>query len=323
MNTRLLSPPHRDSPGLRPSSPARAERRRTSFHEVQAKSLLNRVRGMPFDWSISPYRGCTHACTYCYARATHEYLGYGKGADFEHEIVVKTNAVELLNREIRQRKMRGQTIVTGTVSDPYQPAEATYQLTRGCLEVMLANGNPAGITTKSSLIVRDLDVLADLAAGPGCTVHITITTLDRDIARKLEPRAPSPGQRLDAIRKLAAAGIPVGVFVGPVFPGLTDDPEGLAALAEATAEAGGSFLVGLPLRIGSEFAMPFLEAIQRDFPEVAAQYRAQARNGGMDRRQVATIGALFDELRFRFGLDARPSHRDPVDVRPKQLALPV
>jgi DNA repair photolyase len=270
---------------------------------------------MPFDWSISPYRGCTHACTYCYARATHEYLGY--------EIVVKTNAVELLNHEIRQSRVRGQTIVTGTVSDPYQPAEAQYQLTRGCLEVLLASDNPVGITTKSSLIVRDLDLLTDLAQGPGCSVHITITTLDRDIASKLEPRAPSPEQRLAAIRKLADAGVPVGVFVGPVFPGLTDDPDHLAALAEATAAAGGSFLVGLPLRIGSNFAMPFLEAMKRDFPEVAARYRAQARDGGLDRRQVATLAATFDELRFRFGLDSRPPHRAPLDSRPKQLALPV
>jgi DNA repair photolyase len=154
-------------------------------------------------------------------------------------------------------------------------------------------------------------------------VHVTITTLDRDIARKLEPRAPSPEQRLTAIRKLADAGVPVGVFVGPVFPGLTDDPDQLAALAAATADAGGSFLVGLPLRIGANFADPFLEAILRDFPAIAARYRAQARDGGMDRRQVASISAVFDELRFRFGLDARPPHRAPSDSRPRQLALPV
>jgi DNA repair photolyase len=299
------------------------ERRRTAFHEIEAKTILNRVRGMPFDWSMSAYRGCTHACTYCYARASHGYLGYGTGADFEHEIVVKTNAVELLSHEIQHPKMRGQTIVTGTVSDPYQPAEARYRLTRDCLAVLLASGNPVGITTKSSLITRDLDLLAALATGPGCTVHMTITTLDRDIARKLEPRTPSPAQRLAAIRKLAEAGVDVGVFVGPVFPGLTDSPEQLADLAQATAEAGASFLVGLPLRIGSDFATPFLEAMQRDFPELAPRYRAQARNGGMDRQQVKHLSTVFDDLRFRFGLAARPDHRPVRDDRPRQLALPV
>jgi DNA repair photolyase len=298
---------HRDSPGLRPSSPERGERRRTAYHEIEAKTILNRVRGMPFDWSISAYRGCTHACTYCYARASHGYLGYGTGADFEHEIVVKTNAVELLNHEIQHPRMRGQTIVTGTVSDPYQPAEARYRLTRDCLAVLLASGNPVGITTKSSLITRDLDLLAALATGPGCTVHMTITTLDRDIARKLEPRTPSPAQRLAAIRTLAEAGVDVGVFVGPVFPGLTDSPEQLADLAQATAEAGATFL----------------EAMQRDFPELAPRYRAQARNGGMDRQQVKQLSTVFDDLRFRFGLAARPDHRAVPDDRPRQLALPV
>ena len=323
MNTRISPATHRDSPGLRPSSPERAERRRTHFHEIQAKTIINRVRGMQFDWSISPYRGCTHACTYCYARATHSYLGYGVGADFEHEIVVKTNAVDLLSHEIQHPRMRGETVITGTVSDPYQPAEARYRLTHDCLAVLLASNNPVAVTTKSSLIARDLDLLGDLAKGPGCTVHMTITTLDRDVARKLEPRTPSPAQRLAAIRKLADAGVQVGVFVGPVFPGLTDGPEQLFDLAQAAAESGASFLVGLPLRIGSDFAAPFLEAVRRDFPEMAQKYRLQARGSGMDRHQVSHLPEVFDELRFRFGLAARPDHRAVQVDRPKQLALPV
>ena len=308
---------------LRLSAPERLARRGTVYHEIRAKTILNRVRGMPFEWSISPYRGCIHACTYCYARASHSYLGYDNGADFEHEIVVKTNAVDLLRYEIQQPKMRGQTIVTGTVSDPYQPAEAQYRLTRDSLEVLLHSQNPASITTKSSLIVRDIDLLSEMARGPGCTVNITITTVDRDIARKLEPRAPSPEQRLAAIRKLADAGVEVGVFVGPVFPGLTDEPNQLENLAASVAEAGGTFLVGLPLRIGSGFAGPFLTATDRDFPEVAERYRRQARGSGMDRHQVDRISATFDELRFKFGLESRPFYRARKPSQPDQLTLPI
>lgn len=302
---------------------SRSHRRRTRYHEIEAKSILNRVRGMSFAWSISPYRGCIHACTYCYARASHSYLGYDNGADFEHEIVVKTNAVDLLRHEIQHPRMRGQTVVTGTVSDPYQPAESKYRLTRQILEVLFASGNPASITTKSSLILRDLDILADLANGPGCSVNVTITTIDRSIARKLEPRAPSPDQRLTAVRRLADAGVRVGVFVGPVFPGLTDNREHLESLAAAVSDAGGSFLIGLPLRIGAGFAEPFLNATDRDFPEVAQRYRRQAREGGMDRTQVNRMTATFDELRFRFGLDSRIEHRMAAPDAASQLALPI
>jgi DNA repair photolyase len=321
MNTGYTSPSIQT--GLRPSSPERLARRRTAYHEIQAKTILNRVRGMPFEWSISPYRGCIHACTYCYARASHTYLGYDSGPDFEHEIVVKTNAVELLRYEIQHPKMRGQTIVTGTVSDPYQPAEAQYRLTHDSIEVLLGSRNPVSITTKSSLIVRDIDLLGEMARGPGCTVNVTITTVDHEIARKLEPRAPSPTQRLAAIRQLADAGVEVGVFVGPVFPGLTDEPEQLENLAASVAGAGGTFLVGLPLRIGSGFAGPFLSATDRDFPEVAERYRRQARGTGMDRLQVDRLSATFDELRFRFGLESRPLYRSRNPSRPDQLALPI
>jgi DNA repair photolyase len=308
--------------GLRPSSPQRAERRRIQIHEQTAKTIVNHVRGMAFEWSVSPYRGCSHACTYCYARETHGYLGFDAGEDFEYEIVVKTNAVELLNREIQQPKLRGQTIVTGTVSDPYQPIESRYRLTRGILEVLLDTGNPVSITTKSSLVTRDLDLLGEFAKRQGASVNVTITTVDHALARTLEPRAPSPAQRLRAIRALADAGVDVGVFVGPVFPGLTDAPEQLEALAQAVADAGGQFLLGLPLRIGKGFAAPFLAATDRDLPQVAGRYRRQAAGNGMDAWQTRTLGRVFDDLRFRHGLRAAPEVR----TRPPQqaqLALPL
>jgi DNA repair photolyase len=323
MDMKAASRPASSDIGLRPSSSQRSERRQTRFHEIQAKSILNRVRGMAFEWSISPYRGCTHACTYCYARATHPYLGYDNGPDFEHEIVIKTNAVDLLRYEIQHPRMRGETIVTGTVSDPYQPSEATYKLTRDSLVVLHDSNNPVAITTKSSLITRDIDVLQDLSTSAGCTVHMTITTVDRDIARKLEPRAPSPHQRLEAMRRLAEAGIQVGVFVGPVFPGLTDSPDQLDRLTAAVSEAGGSFLIGLPLRVGAGFASPFLQATDRDFPEVAGRYRRQSRGSGMDRLQVDRISEVFDELRFRYGLSSGPLQHRKVTSTPNQLALPL
>lgn len=299
------------------------QRPKTSYHEIEAKTILNKVRGMPFDWSISPYRGCIHGCTYCYARESHTYLGYNNNADFEHEIVVKTNAAELLQYEIQHPRMRNQTIVTGTISDPYQPAEAKYRLTRRMLEILLKSGNPVSVTTKSSLILRDLELLSQLANGPGCSVNMTITTMDRGIARKLEPRAPSPAQRLNAVRQLAHCGVRVGVFVGPVFPGLTDTPTQLEQLAESVADAGGSFLIGLPLRIGAGFAEPFLNATDRDFPEVASNFRRQARGNGMDKAQVARLSATFDELRFRFGLGSRIVQQTPSLSQPSQLTLPL
>ncbi|MGN6483925.1 MAG: SPL family radical SAM protein [Thermomicrobiales bacterium] len=290
----------RDAPG---------GRRGTRYHEQQAKTIVNAVKGMPFHWSVSPYRGCVHACSYCYARATHPFLGFDAGADFEHEIVVKVNAPELLQRELRHPRLRGQTIIMGTVSDPYQPAEHRYRLTRQLLHILEASGNPVGISTKSTIVTQDLGILVRMAARNRIGVNLTITTLDRDLARLLEPRTPSPEQRLATVRALAEAGVPAGIFCAPILPGLTDDADDLERLAEAVASHGGRWMMSGVLRIGDGFARPFLDAARRDFPHLVRRYERQASRGfrgSASPDEVAAIQGRMDEIRARYGLLSGP-----------------
>src|SRR5918999_4599180 len=170
--------------------------RRPEYREMPCKSALNRVSGMPFRWSLNPYRGCVHGCHYCYARATHPYLGLNADEDFATKIIVKTNMPEVLRQELRKPSWRRERVAIGTATDAYQPCEGRYQLTRRCLEVLRDAHNPVSIVTKSTLILRDLDLLGELAQGPGATVYFTITTLDPDLWRQIEPGTPPPLVRL-------------------------------------------------------------------------------------------------------------------------------
>lgn len=301
--------------------PTQLARRATVFHEVEAKSILNRVRGRSFSWSVSPYRGCTHACVYCFARATHAFLGMDAGDDFEHEIFVKVNAPVLLRQELQRPAMHGEPLVFGTVSDPYQPAEARYRLTRQLLRVAGEAGNPVVVTTKSSLVTQDIPLLAELAEYPGCAVNVTITTLDAAIARKLEPRTPDPGKRLETIARLAEAGIPVGVLLAPVLPGITDRPGEIEQVVAAVAARGASYLIADPLRIDDGFAAPLLASIARDFPGKLPIYERQARTGHLATGASDRLAARVDAARRRFGLAGEiPDLRRP---RPEQLGLPL
>ena len=295
-------------------------RRAPAYHEQAAKTVVNRVDGMPFRWSVNPYRGCVHACTYCYARASHAFLGYGPGADFEREIVVKTNAVELLRSELRRPALRGELLVFGTISDPYQPAETRYRLTRGLLRVAGRSGNPVAITTKSTLVLQDLDLLSELAAGAGCTVNVTITTLDDRLWRRLEPGTPRPAKRLAAMAALAARGVDVGLFLAPILPGITDPPGALEALATAAAAHGARHLMGAPLRLAPGFAEPFLAAVERDFPSQLTRYRQLAQTGSLPRTEAAALAARVRAARAATGLADRPLPTPA--ARPAQLGLP-
>lgn len=294
---------------------------RAHYTEIAAKSVVNRVSGMPFKWSVNPYRGCVHACTYCYARASHAFLGYGPGEDFEREILVKTNAVEILRAELRRPGLRGEQLVFGTVSDPYQPAEARYGLTRDLLRVAGAAGNPVAITTKGTLIRRDLDLLAELAVGAGCTVNVTITTLDAAAWRKLEPRTPRPEARLRTMALLVDRGVDVGLFLAPILPGITDGSGALEAVAEAAAAHGARFMMGGPLRIGAGFAEPFLAAIARDFPDHLSRYQRLARFGTLPRHETDALRDRVHAIRDRLGLADRSLPR--AAPRPAQLGLPL
>lgn len=233
------------------------ERIRTKFFRDHSVSVISRNTSpdLPFEASLNPYRGCEHGCAYCYARPTHEYLGWSAGVDFESRIMVKMDAPELLRKEFAKPGYRPQKIALSGVTDCYQPVEKKLRITRGCLEVLAECRHPVSIVTKNHLVLRDIDLLSELARHQAVVVMLSVTTLDADLAHKLEPRASAPRQRLEAIRSLREAGIPVGVMTAPIIPGLNDSeiPALLAAAGEAGALFAGYTLVRLPFSVKEVF----------------------------------------------------------------------
>ncbi len=234
------------------------ERVATKFFIDHSSKILSRHSSpdLPFAASLNPYRGCEHGCAYCYARPTHEYLGFSSGIDFESRIMVKENAPSLLRTELLKPGYKPITLSLSGVTDPYQPVEKRLRITRGCLEVLSEARHPVVLITKNHLVTRDADLLSELARFNATAVYISITTLDPELARKLEPRASSPAMRLDAIRSLHAAGIPVGVSPAPIIPGLNDSeiPKIIEAAAAAGAQFAGYTVVRLPFAVKDIFA---------------------------------------------------------------------
>src|SRR6266516_1482522 len=232
--------------------------RKTQFFRDGTKTIIthNNSPDVGFETSLNPYRGCEHGCIYCYARPTHEYLGFSAGLDFESKIMVKTNASELLRTELESPRWQPQTLILSVVTDPYQPIERTLRITRGCLEVLAKFRNPVAIITKNRLVTRDVDILSELAACNAAAVNVSVTSLDSALQRVLEPRTTSPQGRLDAIEQLRAAKIPVGVMVAPIIPGLTDHevPKILDACAKAGAQFAGYTIIRLPWAVAPLFA---------------------------------------------------------------------
>jgi DNA repair photolyase len=230
---------------------------RTHVSEERARTIITRNDSpdISFDRSINPYRGCEHGCSYCFARPTHAYLGLSAGLDFETRLFAKTNAAELLERELSARNYRPKTIAIGTNTDPYQPIERTYKVMRRILEVLSGANHPVGIVTKSALVLRDLDLLAPMAAKGLVKVAVSVTTLDKELARKMEPRASSPERRLETIRRLAQAGIPAAVMVAPIIPALNDaEIEAILTRAQAMgAREAGYVMLRLPLEVRDVF----------------------------------------------------------------------
>lgn len=240
---------------------------RTRFFRDDAHSIIayNDSPDVGFNASINPYRGCEHGCSYCYSRPNHEYLGLSAGLDFETRIFIKEDAPGLLRRELSSKRWKPQLLALSGVTDPYQPVERRLRLTRRCLEVLAEARNPTAIITKNHLVTRDIDLLAELREYGAIAVSLSITSLKRDLQRVMEPRTSTPERRLEAIRKLAAAGIPAGVMVAPIIPGLTDHemPDILAAAAEAGATRAGFIMLRLPWTVA-----PLFEAwMERHFPE--------------------------------------------------------
>lgn len=257
----------------------------TEFLEDASKTVVawNQSPDVPFDASVNPYRGCEHGCVYCYARPTHEQLGFSSGLDFERKILVKHRAPELLRQALSAPSWQPRVVCMSGVTDPYQPAERRFRLTRRCLEVLRDFRNPVGIVTKNHLATRDLDVLSELAAHACVHVSVSVTTLRNDLQRVMEPRTSTPGRRLEAIRKLSEAGVPVGVNVAPVIPGLTDQE--VPAILEAAAEAGAGSALFLLLRLPGGVADHFQRWLGARFPERRAKVLArirEARGGRLD-----------------------------------------
>ena len=236
-------------------------------YDDATRTILSRNESpdLPFRWSLNPYRGCFHACAYCYARPTHEYWGFGAGTDFDSKIVVKQDAPDLLRAEFMKPSWKGELIAFSGNTDCYQPLEASYGLTRGCLEVCAEFRNPVGIVTKGALVVRDLDVLQRLHADAWVRVHLSIPFADDQMARKVEPQAPSITKRLETIQQLSEAGIPTSVLIAPIIPGLNEDdmPEILARARRAGAESASHAL----LRLSGSVEPVFLERMAEAFPD--------------------------------------------------------
>ncbi len=256
----------------------------TEVRQETARSLItyNRSPDLPFDRSINPYRGCEHGCIYCFARPTHAYLGLSPGMDFETRLVARPNAAGVLQRELSAPRYKAAPIALGTNTDPYQPCERDYGITRACLEVLRDFNHPVAIVTKGAMVERDLDILAPMAAKGLVRVGISVTTLDADLSRRMEPRAPLPARRLAAIRRLTEAGVPVRVMTSPVVPGLTDHE--LEALLAAGAEAGADAASWIMLRLPREVSELWQEWLAEHEPGRAAKVMARLRemHGGRD-----------------------------------------
>lgn len=258
--------------------PAEEPDPKTQYIADQSQSALthNDSPDVGFDWSINPYRGCEHGCAYCYARPTHEYLGYSAGVDFETRILVKHDAPELLRRELSRPGWQPAIVNLSGVTDCYQPIERKLKLTRRCLEVLAEFRNPTTIVTKNTLVARDVDVLAELARFRAVAVFVSVTTLDPELRTILEPRASPPAARLLAIRRLAAAGIPVGVLMGPVIPAINDHE--MPRIVEAAVAAGASFASYTFLRLPGAVRPVFEAWLARHFPERQEKVLGQIRS---------------------------------------------
>jgi DNA repair photolyase len=287
-----------------------------TFHEVRAKSVLNEVPSasrMPFRWTVNPYRGCSHACRYCFARKTHTYLDLDAGRDFDTQVVVKINAAEVLAAQLRSSRWRREHVAMGTNTDPYQRAEGRYRLMPGIIEALAASGTPFSILTKGTMLGRDLPLLAEAATRVPVGIGVSLALLDRDLQHRLEPGTPSPRARLDLVRRVRAAGLPCGVFVAPVLPWLTDAVGQLDELLEAIACAGATGVTVIPLHLRPGAREWFMSWLERDHPNLVAGYQRVYRRGSYaDARYRRWLAARVGPLVRRHGLESGGG-RDPAE----------
>jgi DNA repair photolyase len=273
-------------PGYRDAATVRTfdapEALKTRFYEVHAKSVLNRVperSAMPFRWTINPYRGCSHACAYCFARPTHTYLGFDAGRDFEREIVVKVNAPEVLRAELRRPSWRHEHVALGTNTDPYQWVEGRYRLMRGIWAALRDARNPCSVLTKSPLLLRDLDLLLEITAVTDISAALSIPTIDEKAWRATEPHTPNPRARMEAVAELNRAGIPTSVLVAPLMPGINDDPRQVEEILTLAAAAGATNVGGIALHLRGDVRGVFMDWLRSERPDLVERYEALYEHG--------------------------------------------
>jgi DNA repair photolyase len=303
---------------------------RADYLEDTCKTALNRVpqaSRVPFRWTVNPYRGCTHSCHYCFARAYHTYLDMGVGDDFSSKIVVKTNVVEVLRRELASPKWTAEHVAMGTATDPYQHCEGRYQLTRGVLEALADFANPMSMLTKSTMILRDLDLFRRLNEVTSVTVSMSVGTLDERVRRVVEPGTPPGRRRLDILRRFAEAGIRTSVLVAPILPGLTDDDEHLDEVLAACAEAGVATASPIVLHVRTTIREHFIPWLERSYPDLAPLYRElYGTRSYAPKAYQEEVSQRFRRLRAGYGLDPstyRPGRALPPERTPRQLTLAI
>ena len=296
------------------------------YFTLGTRSLLSRVvsrRNLPFAWAINPYRGCEFACKYCYARYTHEFLELRDGIDFERKIFIKQHAAELLRQELKKVK-RGEEIAIGTATDPYQPAERRFEVTRMILEELAKHsGFEIGIVTKSNLVTRDAEILRRVEENNRIFVNVTVTTVDVELARKLEPRAPRPDLRLEAVRQLNLAGVDAGVICAPLLPEITDQPRDLDALVKAASEAGAKYIFANPLFLKPCSAAVFLPFLEEHFPALVDRYKKRYQSGAfLPKGYAQRLSRLVASLRQKYGIgDTHARRSRKVHMESGQMEL--
>lgn len=280
-----------------------------TYQEIRCKSALNAVRGMPFTWTLNPYRGCTHGCHYCFARRYQTQLELDADDAFARVIFVKTNLVDVLARELDRPSWTGETVALGTATDPYQPIEGTYRLTRGALACLVRVSNPVGIVTKGPMIMRDVDLLQELSRRARCRVHISIPSVDEDAWQKLEPGVAHPSQRLRAVRRLVDAGIDAGVLMAPIVPGITSHPGKLERTIKAIADAGARSVGVMVMHLEGGTRDHFLRFLAREYPQLSDRYGTLYASKYASRDYVGRVQETAGMLKARYGFTSR---RDPV-----------
>ncbi|HEV3216666.1 MAG TPA: radical SAM protein [Vicinamibacterales bacterium] len=296
-----------------------------TYQEVTCRSALNAVKGMPFDWTLNPYRGCTHGCHYCFARRYHTQFELGAGDEFSSVILVKRNFVEVLQRELDRPSWKRDSVAFGTATDPYQPIEGHYRLTRRSLEALAGARTPVGLITKGPMAVRDKDVLAELGRRARCTVYFSVPTVDEEAWRILEPGTAHPLQRLRAVRELTDAGVNAGVLMAPIVPGLTSHPAKLEKTIQAIADHGAAFVGANVLYLKEGTRVHFMNFLDKHFPELAKKYQRLYRGAYAPKSYAKEVHSIIKLLESRYGVKRRSDMDAPGDAEspggPEQSAF--